>query len=213
MKRKTTKKRGKKTPVRKIPKQERSQRRFESIVDAAAEAFASFGFEATTMEGIAARAGTSIGSVYQFFPNKTAVFREVAQRAIEGSGKTFAKLMVLAASGAQWGALLDAACDLYFDLHLRDPMTQAVVRNFELYREFEAEDAAQMERFIAVVGQFLAGWSPTLEGPHRNIVARALVYTFGTSMLIIASQEPQTAPAMLEEIKLMLRSYLGAYLD
>ncbi len=206
----TTKKRGKKATSRKPPQQERSRRRHESIVEAAAESFAEFGFDATTMEGIAATAGTSIGSVYQFFPNKTAVFREVARRAIAASGETFASLMLLG-TDAPWSATLERACDLYFELHRRSVMMRAVVRNFELYREFEAEDVAQMEGFISIIAGLIGTWSPKLEADHRKRIAHMLVYTFGLSMVLIASVPDDVARGMLAETKLMLRRYLEAY--
>ena len=58
------------TRERRVPVQERSKKRLEAILEAAARLFAGSGYEQTTMEGIAEAAGTSIGSVYQFFPNK-----------------------------------------------------------------------------------------------------------------------------------------------
>ncbi len=209
---KTTKKGKKSGAKRKRPIQERSQRRLASILDAAAEAFADFGFDATTMEGIAATAGTSIGSVYQFFPNKRAVFREVAQKAIEHSGRTFATLMIPEPATRPWTELLDAAFDGYFTLHRSDPMMRAMVRNFELYREFEAEDTAQLERFTAVIAHLISVWTPKLPEAKRKRVARVLVVTFATSMLVLAREDEASAAEMLVETKLMLRRYLSGYI-
>ena len=177
---------------------------------AAARSFAEFGFDATTMEGIAATAGTSIGSVYQFFPNKIAVFREVARRAIEASGQTFSTLM-LPGTEQPWHELLERACDLYFELHHRDVAMQAVIRNFELYREFEVEDAEQMDGFIEIVGALIGTWAPELTPAHATRVARTVVYTLGMSFLLIARQPEAAGAAMLEETKLMLRRYLEGY--
>lgn len=208
---KATKKRGKKVTARKRPQQERSRRRHDAIVDAAARSFAEFGFDATTMEGIAATASTSIGSVYQFFPNKKAVFREVAQRAIASSGQTFATLM-LPSSERPWTELLEQACDLYFELHHGDVMMQAIVRNFELYKEFEADDAAQMEGFIRIIGALIVARSNGVTTEHAERIARTLAYTLGMSMLLIASAPRPEGAAMLAETKLMLRRYLEAYI-
>lgn len=44
-----------------------------NLLDAASAVIAEVGYEATTMCAIAERAGSSIGSLYQFFPNKEAV--------------------------------------------------------------------------------------------------------------------------------------------
>ncbi len=162
------------------------------------------------MEGIAATADTSIGSVYQFFPNKKAVFREVAQQAIASSGEAFATL-VSSGTDRSWSALLDHACELYFELHRRSVMMRAVVRNFELYREFEADDVAQMEGFVVVISSLIHRWAPQLEPDHRTRIAHTLVYTFGLSMVLIASEPDAVARGMLDETKLMLRCYLEVY--
>lgn len=60
----------KKVDSRRVPKQERSRRRVEEILDAAANLFLTNGFERTTTNEVAERAGISIGSVYQYFENK-----------------------------------------------------------------------------------------------------------------------------------------------
>ena len=52
------------------PQRTRGHERVTQLLQAGAEVFAERGFDAATMTEIAARAGASIGSLYQFFPNK-----------------------------------------------------------------------------------------------------------------------------------------------
>ncbi|MGI8745122.1 MAG: TetR/AcrR family transcriptional regulator [Bryobacteraceae bacterium] len=58
---------------RRIPQQKRGERRVAALLDSAASVIAECGYEAATMSSIAERAGASIGSLYQFFPNKESV--------------------------------------------------------------------------------------------------------------------------------------------
>lgn len=60
---------------RKQPKQERAAQTRQRILDAAAQVFAEHGYVAGTTNRIAEQAGLSIGSLYQYFPNKDAVLR------------------------------------------------------------------------------------------------------------------------------------------
>jgi AcrR family transcriptional regulator/transposase-like protein len=62
-------------PLRRKPQQKRGQQRVEKILIAAAEVFAEAGFAATTIQQIADRASTAVGSIYQFFPDKLTIFR------------------------------------------------------------------------------------------------------------------------------------------
>lgn len=62
---------------RRKPKQLRSRLMVETILEAARQIFAEHGFEAATTNQIAERAGISIGSLYQYFPNKDSLILEI----------------------------------------------------------------------------------------------------------------------------------------
>jgi AcrR family transcriptional regulator len=61
--------------LRRQPQQKRGKQRVEKILIAAAEVFAEAGFAAATIQQIADRANTAVGSIYQFFPDKLAIFQ------------------------------------------------------------------------------------------------------------------------------------------
>jgi AcrR family transcriptional regulator len=65
--------------LRRQPQQKRGQQRVEKILVAAAEVFAEAGFAAATIQQIADRANTAVGSIYQFFPDKLAIFHALFQ--------------------------------------------------------------------------------------------------------------------------------------
>jgi AcrR family transcriptional regulator len=81
------------------PQRQRGHQRVASLLDAASACFVEKGYDAATMTEIAARAGASIGSLYQFFPTKEAL----AQALIDGYVETLQlRLKKLAASSLGW---------------------------------------------------------------------------------------------------------------
>ena len=78
---------------RKSPTQERSRFTVEQIVQAATQVFADRGYAGATTNHIAERAGVSIGSLYQYFPNKEAILVSLAKRHIEIAGNTLMGLV------------------------------------------------------------------------------------------------------------------------
>lgn len=68
------------TSLRRAPRQARGQQRVEKILAAAADLIAEIGYAAATTNAIASRAETSIGSLYQFFPNKEAILEALAEQ-------------------------------------------------------------------------------------------------------------------------------------
>ena len=67
-------------PSRKAPRQERARATVNAIVLAAAHILRSEGLAAVTTNRIAEVAGVSIGSLYQYFPNKEGVLGELRER-------------------------------------------------------------------------------------------------------------------------------------
>jgi AcrR family transcriptional regulator len=82
---------------RRIPIQERGEKRVAGLLQAAAAIFAEVGFEAATMRDIAERAGASIGSLYQFFPNKEVVARAVKTQYCQELKELWASLVAVSA--------------------------------------------------------------------------------------------------------------------
>src|ERR1700722_5740940 len=68
---------------RRQPKQRRALQTVEAVLDAVVRILKREGVEAVTTNHIAEVAGVSIGSVYQYFPDKRAIFVALHQRHIE----------------------------------------------------------------------------------------------------------------------------------
>lgn len=65
---------------RKQPRQQRAHDTMESILEAAAQVLETVGFEKMTTTKVALRAGTSVGSLYQYFPSKDAILYALLER-------------------------------------------------------------------------------------------------------------------------------------
>ena len=68
---------------RKTPRQGRSRHTVDVILEAATRVFDECGYEATTTNTVAERAGVSIGSLYQYFPHKDALLTALHERHVE----------------------------------------------------------------------------------------------------------------------------------
>jgi AcrR family transcriptional regulator len=73
--------------VRKSPKQERSKTLVEAILTASARVLSTVGFDKSTTNRIAEIAGISVGSLYQYFPNKEALVGALLERYVSNHVK------------------------------------------------------------------------------------------------------------------------------
>lgn len=71
---------------RRRPRQARSQLTYDSILQAALDVLARDGAGRLTTNRVAERAGVSIGTLYQYFPDKTAILLAAARREAAGAG-------------------------------------------------------------------------------------------------------------------------------
>ena len=68
------------TNLIRVPKQARSRKRFDAILDTALRLIHQKGYEQVSVREIARESGQPIASVYQYFPNKLAIVRQLWER-------------------------------------------------------------------------------------------------------------------------------------
>ena len=71
------------TNPRKLPRQARSRATVDAVIVATTQVLIDHGFERATTARIAERAGVSIGSLYQYFPNKAALIAALIKNHVD----------------------------------------------------------------------------------------------------------------------------------
>ena len=120
--------RTKRLEPRKQPLQQRSQTTVEYVLTAAAQVFEEHGYAAGTTNRIAERAGVSIGTLYQYFPNKEAVAVALLERHLAEGMRRLREWVGRAV--AQPGGLHDALrvfVEGMIDLHADRPRLQHIL--------------------------------------------------------------------------------------
>ena len=109
-----------KSTSRRKPQQRRSHQTVDAVLDAVVRILKREGVSAVTTNRIAEVAGVSIGSIYQYFPDKRAIFVALHQRHIDEIDRMVkAKLIEQAASPLE--KLIAAMFEGMIDAHVSDP--------------------------------------------------------------------------------------------
>ncbi|HEX6037066.1 TetR/AcrR family transcriptional regulator, partial [Longimicrobium sp.] len=136
-------------PPRRVPSQRRSRERVERMLAVATELIAERGSDAVRMSEVAERAGVSIGSLYQYFPDKSAIIRTLAERYnAQGLACVQAELAPVRDEGALHEALLRVV-DGYYEMFLAEPVMRDIWWATQSDRALQDVDAADVEAHTA----------------------------------------------------------------
>jgi AcrR family transcriptional regulator len=191
------------------PQQERGQRRVEQILDAAELVFAEFGVDGTSMQLIADRAESSVGSLYHFFPNKDAIVDALGARYAEAVRVTNEAAMPLELAHLPAEELFERILMSQVRFIERTPAFDAVCQAAQ--RNCPAINDALNQALVGHVGKFLALRYPN--APELQRAASAMVsVTMVHGVVDLASRLPSPhREAVLSESKAMLVAHFGAY--
>lgn len=200
-------------PERRIPAQDRSRRRLERVLESAAVVFAEQGYEAATMEAIAERAETSIGSIYQFFTNKAAVYDELTRRYHARIKLLFDTLLAGPMIERPWTEVIDAGVDTLAAFTASDPGFRAVWRGLHLSPTVVAEGEAINRAFARRVEEVLTAKLPNLPPRQRSLVATMVVEIVTAMLIRTARAADEDGLALMTETKTVLRRYLAPFAE
>lgn len=190
------------TIPRRQPTQRRSRERVERILGVTTELLESQGSDGLRMSEVAQRAEIPIGSLYQYFPDKTALIAELAERYnAEGRAcveEAFAGVITLD------GVLpaLYASVDGFYEMYVRYPAMRdiwgATQADKALRRLDEADIAAHaaiLSRKLQELGRF---------GETTENASLLLMHLLAAGVRLAIGLEPEQAVVVLGELKRVL---------
>jgi AcrR family transcriptional regulator len=195
---------------RKRPRQARARVTVDAIFEATIQLLVGEGPHQLTTTRVAERAGVSVGTMYQYFPNKQALIYALNERYLDAlAGKIEATCV--AHHGAPAGRMVEALVDTYWRAKTeRADLTRALYRSVaEMDNEALVEDFAARVN-VATTAMLESACDATFADPETTNLT-LVTAIFGT---VRNAFERNLAPAAAEELRrqlvIMCRAYLAA---
>ncbi|MFF0736095.1 TetR/AcrR family transcriptional regulator [Streptomyces chartreusis] len=193
---------------RRKPQQVRAELTRERILTAAAHVFAEYGYAAGTTNRIAEHARMSIGSLYQYFPNKDAILAELLVRHIDRGAWAGADELELGP-----GTLMETVRALVrdaIDHHRDDPtllriMIEEAPISGELIEAIDRHGKARVNQVRDVLARH-----PDVRVTDLDMAAELVVGTVELNTHKLMADPHPASPERLEaELTAMITRYLG----
>ena len=195
----------KRTMRRRKPIQRRSRDTVNAVLEAVIRLLKRRGSSAITTNRIAVAAGVSIGSVYQYFPDKQAIFIALHERHIEEVDRVLAdKIALSAGRPLEW--LIAHVLDGMVEVHASDPELSALLDAEVPTRPDEARDFSL--RVHTTLRDALAAHSDSLGGRAklnlRAFLLANMLEAFGHAVVLRRPASLSQRSARIEACKAIL---------
>ena len=195
--------------VRKTPRQRRSAETVEAILTAAAHILEKEGFDAATTNRVAVKAGVSIGSLYQYFPNKESLVRALNDRhtkeILDLLRKRFGELRE-----APLESSVRAIVQTMVEVHRVNPALHRVLVNIVPSIGGLAETRVVEDAAAALLSQFLKARAADLRPLNPDLSAFMLVHAVEalTHAAVLEHPELLKGELFVDEASRMILGYL-----
>lgn len=189
--------------ARKQPKQQRSAETRQRILDAAARVFAEFGYRGGTTNRIAEAANISIGSLYQYFPDKRAIIRTLAERYAAASRQCIEQALAGVRDVEGLRQAFASLVDQYYAIFLAEPVMRDIWSGMQADKELMAIELAESRASGALLAAVMRHVHPGAD-PEKTAASAFLVWQLGEATMRLAISFPRTeGDAIVEAYKRM----------
>jgi AcrR family transcriptional regulator len=194
---------------RKAPKQARSEATVEAIVEAAAQVFELHGYAAGTTNRIAERAGVSIGSLYQYFPNKDAILVALVHRHLAESTAALEPHLERLSRGKHFDEVLPGIVGAMVAMHALSPRLHRVLfEETQLPSTLRLELEGLEDRLVELATDALAD-DPRCRSVNPRLSARVVISAIEglTHRLVLRPPTGVSPEEIAGEITVLVRAY------
>jgi AcrR family transcriptional regulator len=169
------------------------------------------GYESVTTDDIAARANTSVGGLYRFFPDKAAIFHALLDRYLNQLRELSAALHTEAAIQVPIDIYVDRLVDEFDRFVSANPGFRNVFLQSRLISTTIAMNQAFYRELAAQFTVYFAARNPALEQSQRELIATVSVEVACALDLLALSGDRAFQDRVLAETKKLLIAYLQQY--
>lgn len=199
-------------PLRRAPQQERGQRRLDKILEAAGKVIAKVGYEAATTNAIARQARTSIGSLYQFFPNKEAILQALADRYLSEMRAMHDTMLDETAAQLPMPDLYDRIIGTLAHFHATHPAFETLFFGSTNSPQLAAAANQLTQECVGRVEALMAVREPQLDAGRRRLCATINVHVMKALMHVAQESKAGFRADLLAEIKTLLLAHMNEVL-
>jgi AcrR family transcriptional regulator len=128
---------------RRTPAQHRSRERMDRILAVASELIEANGSDQMKMSDVANHAGISIGSLYQYFPDKSSIIRKLAERYSTLSRACIDVALQRVTTIAELEVAYVDLIDVYYGIFLADPVMRDIWSGMQTDKHLMALELAE----------------------------------------------------------------------
>jgi AcrR family transcriptional regulator len=172
------------------PVQARSRERVDRILAVATELIGERGSEHLKMGELAARAGVSVGSLYQYFPDKAAVILALAERISDGSRRCIEGALAPVRTQAELGQAFGDLIDLYWRLFQAEPVRRDIWAGAAADKALVAVELAESRASGEVLAAAMLRARPDAD-PAAVATTAFLVWQLGEAAMRLAVSLPR----------------------
>lgn len=170
--------------------QQRSRDRLETILATAARLIAAKGSDAVKMSEIAAEAEISIGSLYQYFPDKPAILLALAEAVNAASRECIVRGLAGVSSVETFLAAFSALVDEFYAMALKDPVLRDIWSGTQADPRLRDLQLAESRACADLLATVMAPLSPGTERATRD-AALFLIWELGEAAVRLAVSVPR----------------------
>jgi AcrR family transcriptional regulator len=191
------------TAARRAPAQQRSRERLDRILAVAAELIARRGSDQVKMSEVAERAGISIGSLYQYFPDKSAIIRTMAERYHVESRRCIEEALAGVSDVAGLRAAYEGLVDQYYALFQAEPVMRDIWSGMQADKQLMALELAESRACSAFLAAAMQRVRPGT-APETIASSALLIWQLGEATMRLAiSLGRSEGDALVEAFKRM----------
>lgn len=195
---------------RRVPTQKRSREKYDLILNTAKALIGERGNDSVSMREIAKQAGLPISSIYQYFPDKSAILNAIMQSYFDKIRELIKSFLSGCESIEDLKKGIDTGIDLFYQLFKSDPALAALWSGMQANQELKDLDAEDSRINAQLITDVANDYLPAKKVEIYSAILLFL-YASGMTVRLALSLPDEEGDSLIKELKTMANLRIDSF--